>query len=60
MVVGLYIPPPASSNILHKITSLVATYGTDNVIVMGDFNMPPDPGVDRLSSTGGPLTDLMA
>lgn len=48
IIVGLYVPPPASLAVLHKITTLIAGYSTDKVILVGDFNMPPCPNLDRL------------
>lgn len=53
VLVGLYIPPPASIKLHQKLISLVANFSTDNVIVMGDFNMAPDPEMDRFTSSEG-------
>lgn len=58
VLVGLYIPPSATIRLLHKITTLIATYSTDNVIFMGDFNMPPNPEMECFTSTGGSSSDL--
>lgn len=52
VIVGLYIPPPASLLILNKIARFIAGCSTDNVVLAGDFNMPPCPAVDRLTPDG--------
>lgn len=60
LVVGLYIPPPASLHILHRITATFANFSTDNIIIMGDFNMPLDPELARLATVSGALSQLSA
>lgn len=60
VLVGLYIPPPASTKLLHRLSFLIAKYATDNVILMGDFNMPPNPEMDLFTSVGGSTSDLSA
>lgn len=49
VLAGLYLPPPANISLLHKLTSLIAQFHTDNVILAGDFNIPPNPSLDKLS-----------
>lgn len=60
VLVGLYIPPPASTKLLHRLSSLIAKYAMDNVLLMGDFDLPPNPELDCLSSVGGSTSDLSA
>lgn len=49
VIVGLYVPPPASISFLYQVVSKVLQYATDNILLLGDFNMVPDPEMDRLS-----------
>lgn len=49
VVVGLYMSPPVSLKLLHKITQLMAIFFTDNVVLAGDFNIVPCPNLDRLT-----------
>lgn len=59
VIVGLYIPPPASMSHLFKLASIVAQYPTVHIILAGDFNVPPNPTMDRLncgSSLDTPLS----
>lgn len=51
-VVGLYIPPPASLTILNKITQYLANLSVENIVLAGDFSMPPCPALDRLTPGG--------
>lgn len=53
VIVGLYIPPPASLLVLHKITKFIASCSTNNVILAGDFYMLPCPNLDRLTPGHG-------
>lgn len=55
VVVGVYLPPPANISLLQKIITLIAQFPTDNVILTGDFNIPPNPSLDKLSPD--PATD---
>lgn len=55
VITGLYVPPPASMVVLHKIQTIVANYHTTNINMAGDFNMAPNPSADKLSP--GPMTD---
>lgn len=50
---GLYLPPSASGNLLYQLV-----YATDNILIFGDFNVAPDPGLYRLSQTSSSDTDL--
>lgn len=52
LLVAVYIPPPASTKLLHKLSPLIANYGTDNLLLMEDFNMTPNPGLDRFNALG--------
>lgn len=60
VVVGLYLPPLASTRLLNQLVSKIATYATDNVVILGDFNLAPDPGVDRLSPGAGSSSELLS
>lgn len=60
IIVGLYVPPTASISFLYQLVSKISQYATDNVLLLGDFNMVPDPGVDRLSQSSGSAIDLQA
>lgn len=44
--------PPASFRVLNLISGGLARFSPDNVVLMGDFNLVPDSGLDR-SSVGG-------
>lgn len=55
---GLYLPPPASIRVLNQIISKIAAFGTDNVVILGDFNLVPDPTMDRLTSGTGSPSEL--
>lgn len=46
--------------LLNQLISKITTYATDNVVVLGDFNMVPDPGVDRLSPGAGSSSELIS
>lgn len=50
VVVGLYNPPPASLAVLHKLTPILAQYPTAAVLLAGDFNIPPNPSMDKLGN----------
>lgn len=50
VVVGLYLPPPASMRLLNQLITKIVAYSTDNVVILGNFNKVPDPGMDRLST----------
>lgn len=39
VVVGLYIPPPASLSLLNKITQIIANFSIDNIVLARDFNL---------------------
>lgn len=52
VIAGLYLPPPASMALLNQITSKIAELANDNMILLGDFNMVPDLGMDRMSTSG--------
>lgn len=52
VIVGLYLSPPASFHVLNLITAKIAEFSTENVILLGDFNLVPDSGLDRLLATG--------
>lgn len=57
VVVGVYIPPPATLTILHKIAPIFANYSRAAVLLAGDFNMP-NPSLDKFNpdlATGFPL-----
>lgn len=48
VLVGLYLPPPASIAILTDIMTIALKYDTLAVFLMGDYNMVPCPALDRL------------
>lgn len=48
VLVGLYLPPPASVSILNDIMNMVLWYDTPAILLLGDFNMVPCPDLDRL------------
>lgn len=48
VLVGLYLPPPASIAILTDIMTIALKYDTPTVFLMGDYNMVPCPALDRL------------
>lgn len=50
VIVGVYLPPPANLLLQNTIVSLLAQFPMDNVILAGDFNIPPNPSLDRLSA----------
>lgn len=52
VIVGLYLPPPASLHVLNQITGKIAEFHTENVLLLGDFNLVPDESLDRLSTAG--------
>lgn len=56
-IVGLYLHPPASLMLLNQITRKMAEFVSDNTVILGDFNLVPDPGMDRMSSVGSPVLD---
>lgn len=43
VLVGLYLPPAAPIRHLYNILAKLASFSTDNILIMGDFNMVPDP-----------------
>lgn len=49
VLVGLYIPSPATVGLLTKITQLVAKFPAAAVVLAGDFNMAPCPKLDKLA-----------
>lgn len=56
VLVGLYLPPPADISVFNTVMQHVLTYGVDDVLFIGDFNMTPSPDLDRLPYTSrGPL-----
>lgn len=55
VLVGVYVPPPANLSLLHKIITLISQFPTDNLVLAGEFNIPPNPSLDRLSPD--PATD---
>lgn len=60
VVVGLYLPPPASSmRLLNQLISKIAAFATDNVVILGDLNLVPNSGVDRLSPVAGSSSELL-
>lgn len=58
VIVGLYVPPPASISFLYQLVSKLSQCATDNILLLGHFNMIPDPGMDRLSQTSSSATEL--
>lgn len=50
LIVGIYIPLPATISLLKGLVPIIATYATDNIIIVGDFNMLPSPALDKLAS----------
>lgn len=60
VLVGLYIPPPATVGLLTKVAQLVAAYPVAAVILAGDFTMVPWPNMDKLTpdmATDSPLSN---
>lgn len=53
IIPGLYMPPLASTALLKLLIPLLSMYSTDNLIFAGDFNMVPNPSMDRLSQGAG-------
>lgn len=45
-------PPPASFHVLNLVTAKIAEFSTDYVVLLGDFNLVPDSGLERLIATG--------
>lgn len=41
VIVGLYLPPPASLRLLNLIIAKLAQFPLDNVVLMRDFNLVP-------------------
>lgn len=52
MLVAAAMPPPASLQLLNQITAKIAELASDHVVMLGDFNMTPDSGMDRLAAAG--------
>lgn len=52
VLVGLYLPPPASLKLLNLISGELAQFPPDNVVPMGDFNLVPDSDMDRCAAVG--------
>lgn len=55
LIVGIYIPPPATVSLLKCLIPILSSFATDNIIIAEDFNMFPNPSLDRLVS--GAATD---
>lgn len=51
VLVGVYLAPPANISLLQSLVSLLAQFPTDNVILTGDFTIPLNPSIDKLSWT---------
>lgn len=49
VLVGLYVPPPASVGLLTKIAQLVAKFPATAVALAGDFNMAPCPNLNKMA-----------
>lgn len=47
IVVGLYIPPPFSPDVLYRVMEKVASFGTGKLLIMGDFNATLSSDLDR-------------
>lgn len=60
VIVGLYVPPPASISFQYQLVSKISQYATDNVLLLGDLNMVPDLGMDRLAQSSSSATALKA
>lgn len=59
VLVGLYNLPPTSLAVLHKLTPILAQYPTAAVLMAGDFNITPNPSMDKLGNdvaTESPLS----
>lgn len=50
LIVGLYYPLPATLTILHKLAPSIALYPRAGVLLAGDFNMTPNPNIDRFNA----------
>lgn len=48
VLVGIYVPPPASAQILHLIMQHVVQFDIDLVFLLGDFSMVPSVALDGL------------
>lgn len=59
VIAGLYLPPPASLCLLNQLTSKIADFVNDNNVILGDFNLVPDPNIDRLSTSGNSHSGLV-
>lgn len=51
---------PALLKLLNLITAKLAQFPSDNVVLMGDFNLVPDPSMDRCAATGTTRQGLAA
>lgn len=52
VIADLYLPLPASLKLLNQIMAKVAEFNTDNIIILRDFNLVPDLGINRLAADG--------
>lgn len=58
VLLGFHLPPLTSLKFLCKVTTIFATYALDNIIVMGDFNLFPNHGLERMTSDGAMTSGL--
>lgn len=49
LILGLYIPPPATVSLLKYLTCLLSEFATDNIIIARDFKMLPNPSLEAVS-----------
>lgn len=47
VIIGL-VPPPANLAVLHKLQAIVAKHPATNILIARNFNMTPNPNVDKL------------
>lgn len=60
VLVGLYLLSLASLKFLNLISAKLAQFPSDNVVLMGDFNLVPDSGMDRCAIVGTTRQGLVA
>lgn len=49
VIVGVYIPSSANMSLIFKLALIMAQYPTVQILLTGDFNMPPAPSIDKLN-----------
>lgn len=59
-IVCLYLPPPASLSLLNQIMTKITEFAIDNTVILGDFNLVPKWGMDRIAAVGPLYSGLAA